>query len=203
MTQQNPTPSLILASASPRRRELLETARVLFSIIPSNASEEPLPDEAPAAYALRVAREKAKAIAQQNPDHWILGADTIVVVNNEILGKPKDPADARRMLRLLSGQTHQVMTAFALIDEEGREYASQVVTSTVTFKPLTDSRIESYLATREPFDKAGAYAIQGQGAVLVERVEGSYTNIVGLPIDEVLVVLRAAGIYQEIEASEL
>ncbi|MGE0823216.1 MAG: nucleoside triphosphate pyrophosphatase [Candidatus Binatia bacterium] len=203
MTQQNPTPSLILASASPRRRELLETARVLFSIIPSNASEEPLPDEAPAAYALRVAREKAKAIAQQHPDHWILGADTIVVVNNEILGKPKDPADARRMLRLLSGQTHQVMTAFALIDEEGREYASQVVTSTVTFKPLTDSRIESYLATREPFDKAGAYAIQGQGAVLVERVEGSYTNIVGLPIDEVLVVLRAAGIYQEIEASEL
>lgn len=191
----NDKPLLILASSSPRRRELLQSARVSFSVVPSNTPEEVHPGEAPATYALRVASEKAQNVAQQYSGSWVLGADTIVVIDGEILGKPKDAADGHRMLCLLSGRTHQVMTAFTLIDREGRQRVSQVVTSTVTFKPLSAHHIQSYLATGEPFDKAGAYAIQGQGAAFIERIEGSYTNIIGLPLDEVLAVLHSVSLY--------
>jgi septum formation protein len=187
-------PQLILASASPRRRELLQRASIVFAVTPSNISEEKQPGETPEQYARRVAREKAQDVAQRQPGTWVLGADTVVVIDGTILGKPRDAADGYRMLRLLSGRTHQVLTAFALVDGAGTVRTSQIVTSLVTCKSLSDTQIETYLATGEPFDKAGAYAIQGLGASLIERVEGSYTNIVGLPMDEVLAALRTAGL---------
>lgn len=186
-------PSLILASASPRRRQLLHEAGVAFTVLPSNTTEEIRPEETPETYVLRVAREKAQDIAQRSPGScWVLGADTIVALDGQILGKPKDCDDGFRMLRFLSGRTHRVMTAFVLIDETGTIHTSQVVVSHVTFQVLLDEQIRAYLATGEPNDKAGAYAVQGLGSALVARVEGSYTNIVGLPIEEVLRVLKAA-----------
>lgn len=193
VTSQAIVRPLILASASPRRRELLAQAGVVFSVIPSGADEAVLAGEAPAEYALRVAAAKAHDVANKHPGHWVLGADTIVVVDNLILGKPKDTADGHRMLRLLSGRIHQVMTAFVLIAANGQTYQRQIVSTTVAFKSLTDEQIQEYLSTSEPFDKAGAYAVQGIGAALVERVEGSYSNVVGLPVDEVIAALRAAG----------
>src|SRR5262245_766373 len=177
MQHQHFASSLILASASPRPRDLLQQAGVVFTIIPSNTSEEVRPDEAPEGYALRVAGEKASDVAMRYPGKWVLAADTIVVVDKEILGKPRDEADGYRMLRLLSGRPHQVMTAFVAVNPSGQEYASQVVASKVTFRSLSEDQIQDYLATGEPFDKAGAYAVQGLGASLIECVEGSYTNI--------------------------
>jgi septum formation protein len=196
------TPQLILASASPRRRELLQGIGVVFTVIPSDTAEAAQPGELPQEYALRVAGEKALDIARRHPGVWILGADTIVEIAGEVLGKPRDTTDGRRMLRLLSGRTHQVMTAFILLDGEGHVRARQVVTSRVTFKPLSDAQIHAYLATGEPFDKAGAYAVQGLGASLVERVEGSYTNVVGLPMDEVQAALHTTGLLNHQEASK-
>lgn len=185
--------TLILASASPRRRQLLQEAGVVFTVIPSNTEEIPSPEESPSEYALRVAREKAQNVACQCRGHWILGADTVVAIDEQVLGKPKDVADGFRMLRLLSGRTHQVKTAFVILDDAGQVKAQQVVTSQVTFKSLSDEQLCNYLATEESFDKAGAYAIQGLGAALVNSVEGSYTNVVGLPVEEVLAVLRVLG----------
>ncbi len=186
-------PSLILASASPRRRQLLHEAGVAFTVLPSNITEEIRPGETPETYALRVAREKAQDIAQRFPGSWVLGADTIVAIDEQILGKPKDFDDGFRMLRSLSGRAHRVMTAFVLIDEMGTMHTSQVVVSHVMFNVLSDEQIHAYLATGEPNDKAGAYAVQGLGSALVARVEGSYSNIVGLPIEEVLRALKAVG----------
>ncbi len=200
MKQSSITPQLILASASPRRRELLQGIGVVFTVIPSDTAEAAQPGELPQEYALRVAGEKALDIARRHPGVWILGADTIVEIAGEVLGKPQDTTDGRRMLRLLSSRTHQVMTAFILLDGEGHVRARQVVTSRVTFKPLSDVQIHAYLATGEPFDKAGAYAVQGLGASLVERVEGSYTNVVGLPMDEVQAALHTAGLLNHQEA---
>ncbi len=173
---------------------------MVFTVIPSDTAEAAQPGELPQEYALRVAGEKALDIARRHPGVWILGADTIVEIAGEVLGKPRDTTDGRRMLRLLSGRTHQVMTAFILLDGEGHVRARQVVTSRVTFKPLSDVQIHAYLATGEPFDKAGAYAVQGLGASLVERVEGSYTNVVGLPMDEVQAALHTAGLLNHQEA---
>jgi septum formation protein len=200
MGQSSITPQLILASASPRRRELLQGAGVAFTVIPSNTPEAAEFGETPPEYALRVASEKAQDVADKYPGAWVLGADTIVEIDGEVLGKPRDVADGQRMLSTLSGRTHQVMTAFALLDGDSRVRIRQVDTSRVTFKPLTDAQIRAYLATGEPFDKAGAYAVQGLGASLVERVEGSYTNVVGLPLDEVQAALRAVGLLNHQEA---
>jgi len=200
MEQQNATHPLILASASPRRRELLQGVGVAFVVIPSDTPETPRPGELPQAYALRVAEEKARNVARKHPGAWVLGADTIVEIDGEVLGKPRDEADGRRMLRRLSGRTHQVMTAFVLCDGVGQAHTRRIVTSRVTFTPLTEAQIRAYLATGEPFDKAGAYAVQGVGASLVECVEGSYTNVVGLPMDEVQDALRAAGLLDPQEA---
>lgn len=188
------SPQLILASASPRRRELLDRAGVAFSIIPSQTTEEVLPGEIPEDYVWRIAKEKAHDVATQHPESWVLAADTIVTIDGLILGKPLNEADGSRMLHLLSGRSHHVMTAFVLLQTEQRKEIQQRVRSTVTFKSLTDDQIAAYLATGEPSDKAGAYAVQGLGADLVERVEGSYTNVVGLPMNEVLEVLKAVGI---------
>jgi len=187
-------PRLILASASPRRRELLQRAGVAFTVVPSNTLEAAQVGETPDAYTLRVAAEKALDVARRHPGTWVLGADTIVEIDGEVLGKPRDETEGKRMLHRLSGRTHRVITAFVLVDGGGQVRASQVVISTVTFKPLSEAQIQEYLATGEPFDKAGAYAVQGLGASLIERVAGSYTNVVGLPLDEVVAVLRAAGL---------
>jgi len=187
-------PRLILASASPRRRELLQRAGVAFTVVPSNTLEAAQVGETPDAYTLRVAAEKALDVARRHPGTWVLGADTIVEIDGEVLGKPRDETEGKRMLHRLSGRTHRVITAFVLVDGGGQVRASQVVISTVTFKPLSEAQIQEYLATGESFDKAGAYAVQGLGASLIERVAGSYTNVVGLPLDEVVAVLRAAGL---------
>lgn len=190
-----PTSShLILASASPRRRELLEKAGVSFSILPSQTTEAVLPGETPEAYVSRTAKEKAYDVAKQHPDAWVLAADTIVTIEGLILGKPQDAADGSRMLHLLSGRSHQVITAFVLLHTTQQKEIHQRVRSTVTFKPLAEDQIAAYLVTGEPSDKAGAYAVQGLGADLVAHVEGSYTNVIGLPMDEVSEALGAVGI---------
>ena len=189
-----PTPDapLILASASPRRRELLQNAGLRFRVIPSQTAEEVRPGEAPRDYVRRTARDKARAVARDHPAAWILAADTIVEIDGQILGKPRDEADGRRMLGLLSGRQHRVMTAFVVLGAEHR--VERLVLSTVRFKPLSEAQIGAYLASGEPADKAGAYAIQGQGRALVADMQGSYTNVVGLPMDEVLACLQALGI---------
>lgn len=189
-----PTPDapLILASASPRRRELLQNAGFRFRVIPSQTVEEVRPGEAPRDYVQRTARDKARAVARDHPAAWILAADTIVEIDGQILGKPRDEADGRRMLGLLSGRHHQVMTAFVVLGAEHQ--VERLATSTVRFKPLSEAQIGAYLASGEPADKAGAYAIQGQGRALVADMQGSYTNVVGLPMDEVLACLQALGI---------
>jgi len=184
---------LILASASPRRQELLRSAGVPLKVMPSNADERFAPGEKPERHALRLARGKAREVAEQFPERWILAADTVVVIGDRILGKPKDPKEAGKMLRLLSGQKHRVITGYCLLHSSGRKRKEGHVTTRVFFKPLTSAEIRWYIATREPFDKAGGYAIQGRGAFMVKRIVGSYTNVVGLPLCEVLEALQEVG----------
>jgi septum formation protein len=181
--------ALVLASASPRRRELLAQAGIACEVVPSAVPEVPQPGEPSEAFARRVAREKAVAVAQQRPTAHVLGADTVVVIDAELLGKPRDAADARRMLRALSGRTHQVLTAVALVGPSGA-VDEVVVRSEVEFCPLTAADIDAYLATGEPFDKAGAYAVQGAGGRFVRQVRGSFSNVVGLPMETVTALLR-------------
>lgn len=192
-TPDAPPIPLILASASPRRRALLRQAGLRFRVVPSHTTEEVRPGEPPRQYVLRTAEEKARAVASSYPAAWILAADTIVEIDGHILGKPRDEADGRRMLRLLSGRHHRVMTAFVVLRADHQ--VGRLVTSTVSFKALSEAQIRAYLATGEPKDKAGAYAVQGQGRALVAEVDGSYTNVVGLPMDEVLASLQALGIH--------
>ena len=182
---------LILASASPRRAELLASSGFQFDVIPADVDEARPADESPQDYALRVARDKARAISQQCQDSGsvVLGADTVVVVGNEILGKPKDSDDARRMLQLLSGTAHDVLTA-VVIRCQSREQTA-VVTTRVWFQPLDDSEISWYVDSGEPEGKAGAYAIQGRAARFIERIDGSWSNVVGLPVATVYRLLKA------------
>jgi septum formation protein len=173
---------LVLASASPRRRELLAQAGFSFQVHPAHIPEDPLPNEDPTAYVIRIAREKAQAVfAQLSASPLVvLGADTIVTLDNLILGKPSDPADAARILRLLSGRFHRVITGVALVTAQSTEVAAEV--TSVCFLTLSDEEIAAYIATGEPMDKAGAYAIQGRAARWISRIEGDYFNVVGLPI---------------------
>lgn len=173
---------LILASASPRRAELLRSSGFEFDVEAANVDETPRAGEPPAAYTQRVAREKAQHVAAGHAgEHVIvLGADTEVVVGRRILGKPADEDDARRMLRMLAGQVHEVLTAVILLGN-GRE-AAEVVTTRVWFTPMTEAEIEWYVASAEPMGKAGGYGIQGLGARFVERIDGSWSNVVGLPV---------------------
>jgi len=180
---------LILASASPRRAELLRNAGIAFTVEPAHVPEEPMPDEPPLQYAQRLAREKALAIFARHSDAVVLGADTVVVVDEHLLEKPRDEADAARMLRLLSARTHEVITGVCLI-ALGFERTEAEITE-VTFSPLTDDEIAGYIATREPMDKAGAYAIQGIASRWVERIDGCYFNVVGLPVPRVYRMLEA------------
>ncbi len=186
---------LVLASASPRRRELLAQAGFSFIVHPAHIPEDPLPGENPIAYVTRLAREKAEAVYREllskesGPPQVVLGADTTVTLDNQILAKPADPADAARMLRLLSGRTHHVITGVAVVTPDRAEVAAEV--TGVRFLTLSDDEIESYVATGEPMDKAGAYAIQGRAARWIPRVQGCYFNVVGLPLALVSTMLTS------------
>lgn len=185
--------TIILASASPRRVELLHSAGIVFEVRPGEIDETYLAGEEPEAHALRLAREKARAVAATGAGRFFIGADTIVVSGGEVMGKPSDPADAERMLGKLSGTVHEVVTGYSVFDREtGREVAETVRTQ-VHFKPLRPDEIKAYIGTGCPFDKAGAYAIQGNAAYMIRRIEGSYTNVVGLPLCEVVEALRTLG----------
>jgi septum formation protein len=186
---------LVLASASPRRRELLAQAGFAFSVRPAQIPEDPREGEDPIAYVTRLAREKAEAVFREisseesAPPQAVLGADTTVTLDNHILGKPADTTDAARMLRLLSGRTHLVMTGVAVVTPRSAEVAAEV--TAVRFLTLCDREIDEYIATGEPMDKAGAYAIQGRAARWIPRVEGCYFNVVGLPLALVASMLES------------
>jgi septum formation protein len=183
---------LILASASPRRMELLGDAGYAFDVVPAHVDESGLAGEPPPAYVLRVAALKARAVAARVSDGIVLAADTIVVVDGEMLAKPVDDDDARRMLRLLSGRAHEVLTGVVVV-RDGRE-SSAIVATRVRFRMLTPDEIDWYVASGEPRDKAGAYGVQGLASRFVEAVAGSYTNVVGLPVGAVRRLLEAAGL---------
>ncbi len=185
---------LILASKSPRRSVLLHQAGIEFDVIPSNFDENSVPLEDPGQYVRTLSRAKAQEVAARYPDRWVIGADTIVLINGKILGKPSDKPSARTMLRQLSGQTHQVYTGFTICCFSRQKEFTDVASTDVTFKKLTKDEIEWYIQSHEPFDKAGAYAIQGLGTFLVKRINGSYTNVVGLPVCEVIEHLIKAGV---------
>jgi septum formation protein len=188
---------LVLASASPRRRELLTQAGYRFEVHPAHIPEDPLPGEEPIAYVTRLAREKAEAVfrhltdASPKPEETlvVLGADTTVALDNTILGKPEDAADAARMLRLLSGRTHRVITGVAVVTKKGAEVAAEA--TAVRFLTLSDAEIAGYVAGGEPMDKAGAYAIQGRAARWIPRIEGCYFNVMGLPLALVCSLLES------------
>jgi len=186
---------LILASGSPRRQQLLRDAGIEFKAYAPDISEEQRPGEQATDYALRLAREKAEKVAKQFPQHVVLAADTIVVVDRRSLGKPNDERDAERMLRLLSGRWHQVITAVSVV-VPGKPAHTNSRTTEVHFRDVTPREIQEYIATGEPMDKAGAYAIQGGAAPWVVRVEGEYSNVVGLPLSLVTEMLHTCGFLQ-------
>ena len=189
-----PPAGLILASASPRRRELLAQLAMPCTIIPANIDESVLPGEEPWAYTRRVAYAKSQHVARQFPTAVVLGADSVVVLEQQILGKPRDIEEARQMLTRLSGRTHTVLTGLAVLHQARHFVCLDVVSTLVRFRPLSPSAIAHYIATGEPMDKAGAYAIQGAAAAFVESWEGCYTNVVGLPLRRTVALLQAAGL---------
>ncbi len=191
---------LILASASPRRQELLRCAGIPFTVHPADIDEAPLAGEAPRECAERLAQEKALAVFQRNPQQCVLGADTMVVVDEVILGKPRDADDAARMLRLLSGRTHAVITGVCVVGPAtspqlpvARESKTASETTLVTMCEISEEEIRCYIATGEPMDKAGAYAIQGMASRWIPRIDGDYSNVVGLPVALVYRLLRERG----------
>jgi septum formation protein len=175
---------LILASASPRRKEMLAKLGLDFEVLTAEVDEVPLNGESPQDFVLRAAIEKASDIAGNHPDAWVLGADTIVVHRGDILGKPKDAGDALKLLMRLSGQMHKVLTGCCLKWEQENISVSQVIATDVYFSAFSEAIAAAYVATGEPLDKAGAYGIQGYGGTLVEKINGSYSNVVGLPLAE-------------------
>lgn len=186
--------SLILASKSPRRKQLLEQVGLSFSVVPSTINELDISVTTPEQYVKILAEYKALDVSINYPDCWVIGADTIVVIDGEILGKPRSIMDARIMLNKLSGRIHHVMTGFCITCQSLHRTISDTICTEVQFKNLSPSEIEWYIKTNEPFDKAGAYAIQGIGTFLVKKIDGSYTNVVGLPVCEVLEILIQEGI---------
>jgi septum formation protein len=185
---------IILASKSPRRKYLLEQAGLHFSAVPSCVDEQLLEVCEPERYVCELSEAKAMDVAQRFPSSWVIGADTIVCVENTILGKPSTMADARQMLQKLSGRIHQVYTGISFVFEAAVRKESRCIITDVEFKTLSHKEIEWYIRTGEPFDKAGAYAIQGMGTFLVRRICGSYTNVVGLPVCEVIEFLIKEGV---------
>lgn len=186
------SPRIVLASASPRRRDLLTLIGIPHEVRPADIDESLLPGELPDAHAERLARAKASLLAARAPDALVVGSDTIVVVDGDILGKPRDEAEAARMLRRLAGRRHTVHTAVAVA--RGGRVESGVERVEVAFRPLTDADIASYVATGEPMDKAGAYGIQGFGATIVERIEGDYFAVMGLPLGRLVRLMERVGV---------
>ncbi len=174
---------------------MLQVAGQRFEVEPSRVEERREPWETPVGFAARVAADKAREVATRRPGRWVLGADTIVVLGGEALGKPRDHEEAAGMLDRLAGRTHEVVTAFALVDPEGRVFAERAVRTAVTFRELSRIEIDVYAATEEPMDKAGAYAIQGAAGAFVSEVHGSWSNVVGLPLEELREVLVEAGLW--------
>ncbi|HKJ24028.1 MAG TPA: Maf family protein [Myxococcota bacterium] len=192
-----PTLPLVLASGSPRRRQLLGEAGVAIEIVTPRVDESAAPGEAPEALAVRLARDKALEVARRlgpEPERTVLGADTIVVVDGCVLGKPDDAAHAVRLLERITGREHVVITGVAVASSATLAARSAAVRSTVTMHPASRAEIEAYVATGESLDKAGAYAVQGEGRRFVAKVEGSETNVIGLPVEETLALLREAGV---------
>jgi len=184
---------LILASASPRRQELLSSAGISFEVLPSEVDEGFQEGEPPEEYVVRLARRKATKAGERHKDRWVLAADTVVVLDGRILGKPGDRQEAKEMLGVLSDQEHRVITGFCLLRGDSGKSREGTVTTRVRFKRLSSREIEWYLDTGEPFDKAGAYAIQGKAAFMIKEIRGSYTNVVGLPLTEVIEALQEMG----------
>ena len=196
MRNEMPHRRLILASKSPRRRYLLEQAGLEFEVIPSDIDESSVSLDTPESYVRQLAKAKADEIAHRFPERWVIGADTIVFIDQKILGKPDGKTAAREMLHRLSGQTHQVFTGFTICCRRFNKFHTEAVCTDVTFKALSPGEIEWYIDTDEPFDKAGAYAIQGLGTFLVKSIRGSYTNVVGLPVCEVIEYLIREGVIE-------
>jgi septum formation protein len=189
ITKENP---LILASASPRRKRLLEQIGLPFLSMPSNANEDQVIN-GPSAIACGHALKKATAIKAKAPNRWILGADTIVVLGESILGKPQDHSAARSMLYQLSGKEHRVITCFCLVNPAGELGHSEYITTRVRMKKLKDDEISGYIETGEPFGKAGSYAVQGIGSFMVDGITGDYSNVVGLPVCALIKALKGLG----------
>ena len=185
---------LLLASSSPRRRELLSVARVAFEVVSPDAAESESTALSIRELTTLNATRKARAVSSRHPDAVVLAADTLVALDGEVIGKPTDMPDAVRIVRRLSGRQHQVCTAVFISHAENRQTRSFYVISHVQFRTLDDAEIAAYLAKINPLDKAGAYAAQGHGRDIIERIRGSYTNVVGLPMDETLAALREFGI---------
>ena len=184
---------IILASASPRRQELLALAGVRLEIIPSQIDEQFFEGESPEEHVLRLARAKAGDVAGRHADRWVLAADTVVEIDGKVLGKPKDREEAEEMLRMLSHRVHRVLTGYCILNSSHPQRKEGKVVSRVKFKALSEEEIRWYVDTGEPFYKAGGYAIQGKAAFMVKEVKGSYTNVVGLPLCEVVEDLQELG----------
>ena len=192
MTAREKLP-LILASSSPRRQEILRSAGVKFEVIPSEVDENFSPGEPFEEQVVRLARMKALKATEKHKDRWVLAADTIVVIDRKILGKPRDRREAEEMLQLLSDREHRVITGYCLMQASSRRSREGKVITRVRFQALSSEEIRWYLNTGEPFDKAGGYAIQGKAAFMVKEINGSYTNVVGLPLTEVVEALKELG----------
>ena len=183
----------ILASASPRRIELLTLMGLQFDIIPGDVDETFLQNETPREHVLRLSEEKAQRVSILHPDAWVMGADSIVAINGEVLGKPRTAEEAKEMLGKLSGQTHTVYTGFTLMKKSADIVISEAVDSSVRFRRIPEDEMSWYVALEEPYDKAGGYAVQGMGAFFIREICGSYTNVMGLPLCEVVDVLKRVG----------
>jgi septum formation protein len=184
----------ILASASPRRRDLLASVGLSFDVLPSNVPEVRQDGEAPEEYVARLSRDKARALAEAHPSEWVIAADTTVLLGDELLEKPVDAQDAARMLGAIAGKTHLVYTGVTLQNVEREYHETRVAESEVRMLPLSAADIAWYIATGEPFDKAGAYAVHGIASMFIESIHGSYTNVVGLPLATLFLMLRRAGL---------
>lgn len=189
MMNERVQPPIVLASKSPRRKYLLEQAGISVEVVPSSVDEDRLARTDPGSYARILAEAKARDVAERRPHRWVIGADTIVVAGEAVLGKPGSETEARQMLRQLSGQRHRVITGWCICRWDRNRLFSGAETTEVRFKALGEAEIDWYVNTGEPFDKAGAYAIQGLGTFLVKSIRGSYTNVVGLPVCEIIEIL--------------
>jgi nucleoside triphosphate pyrophosphatase len=185
--------TIILASASPRRTELMALAGIQFSVVPADINEAVLPGEKPAEHVMRLSREKADAVAGMTNGRFFIGADTVVVLDDRIMGKPADEAEAFRMLSALSGRNHEVITGFSVFDKVSEIHLSRCVHTEVTFKELNEREIRAYIASGCPMDKAGAYAMQGGAVHFIRSICGSYTNVIGLPMTELYETLCQLG----------